>query len=673
MKTNLHLGLLLTIGLWGCGSSSSTPKASTSPDAPAVSNDAAVADANSGADLPSGAKLDVVVVPDALVASGDGTRASDAMIVAPADGLSSPDVLAGGDVAQVGDVAQAGDVVQASDLPFVPDSPAARADLAPLADGGTLVTSTSTPDDTKDPTICSTVVLGDRPLSVDQTYDIVMPDCLRLSGTVTLDSPLPAGAVFGNGSVHAFKLIRDANNKVIDTISYAAAITAVDDTHFRYSIGLLADSYEMMYDVSVKSSGTIPSVATRFAQEHLTIAGSIKHDVTLPAIDVATYTVTLTGTDALASNGNAFGRYIQVILLNNSNTLMVTGMSMTGGASIPITMWVPKETITPFTLVQMSPVSTAPYASGSVNQFKLDPVTPTGDFSLAQPAVVKISGTVSDPYQNLTPMLGIAGYGSSGISYYHCDSLDTGTFPDPIFFYPEGSTSNFFSASTSHAFYVRKGVTCVTFANYAIATGAKGATPTVAGENTYAFMEDPTPKSPNAVTLTTDITRNITVPDLGAQVTVTGTVKDARGAAIANAHLNFNSRSLTTAAVADKTFVGNLDVGSAGAYTLHALPGTYAMWIALTTSSTSTTTPDAGVPAKEDAGFALPDLGSSLPDLGFSLPDLATGGADCTTLAACCPSLPTMFLTTCNAGVTANIAVTCAGILNGLKGQGYCQ
>ena len=317
-------------------------------------------------------------------------------------------------------------------------------------------------------------------------------------------------------------------------------------------------------------------------------------------------------------------------------------------------------------MVQMSPVPTAPYASGSVNQFKLDPITPTGDFSLAQPAVAKISGTVSDPFQNLTPMLGIGGTGSSGVSYYQCDSLDTGTFPDPIFFYPEGSVSSFFSASTSHAFYARKGLTCVAYANYAIAMGAKGATPTISGENTYAYMEDPTPKSPNAITLTADITRNITVPDLGAQVTVTGTVKDFRGAAIPNAHLNFNSRSLTTAALADKTFVGNLDVGSAGAYTLHALPGTYAMWIALTTSSTGTTTPDAGVVANQDAGFVMPDV-------GFSLPDLATGGADCTTLAACCPSLPTMFLTTCNAGVTANIAVTCAGILNGLKGQGYCQ
>ena len=281
--------------------------------------------------------------------------------------------------------------------------------------------------------------------------------------------------------------------------------------------------------------------------------------------------------------------------------------------------------------------------------------------------MVKISGTVSDPFQNLTPVIGVGGTGSSGISYYHCDSLDTGTYPDPIFFYPEGTTSTFFSSASSHSFYARKGITCVTYANYAIATGTKGATPSISGENTYAYMQDPTDKSPQAVTLTVDIIRNITVPDLGSQVAVIGTVKDARGAAIPYARLNFNSRSLSTATVVDKTFVGSLDVSSAGTYTAHALPGTYAMWIALPTSSASAGTPDAGAPANKDAATV------SLPDGSFALPDLATGGSDCTTLAACCPSLPTMFVSTCNAGVTANISVTCAGILNGLKAKGYCQ
>jgi hypothetical protein len=166
--------------------------------------------------------------------------------------------------------------------------------------------------------------------------------------------------------------------------------------------------------------------------------------------------------------------------------------------------------------------------------------------------------------------------------------------------------------------------------------------------------------------MTTDITRNITVPDLGPQVTVSGTVKDARGAAIPNARLNFNSRSLMTAAVADKTFVGNLDVSNSGTYTLHALPGTYALWIALTTSTASAPTTDAGVSANKDASFALPDL-------GFSLPDLGSGGADCTTLALCCPSLPASYQTTCNAVASANISAACTGILTSMKAQSYCQ
>ena len=156
-------------------------------------------------------------------------------------------------------------------------------------------------------------------------------------------------------------------------------------------MGVPADTYEVMYTFSIKSTGLIPSIATRIGQEHLAVDASIKHDVTLPAIDVATLTATVTGTQALASNGSMFGRFIEVIVLNASHTLMATGMSITAGASIPISMWIPKETVTPFILVQESPLSLAPYTSGFISQFKLDPVTPTTDFALALPPTVKIS------------------------------------------------------------------------------------------------------------------------------------------------------------------------------------------------------------------------------------------------------------------------------------------
>ena len=659
MKTDRRICLLVTIGLWGCGSSSSSSTIDASSDAPLASRDVAASDVIPAADLPAGTRFDVALVPDTLMPD---TLTPDTWVASPSDGSASDGTLVTPtDTLSIPEIPPSTDLPQAIDAPPAMDSLVARQDSASIADGGSVVASTSTPDDSTEPTICSTVKLGDRDLSGDQTYDIVMPDCFRLSGTITLDSPLPDGAVFGNGSVNAFKIIRDASNRVTDTISYAATITAVDASHFRYTMGVPADTYEMMYDFAVKSSAQMPSVASRIGQESIRVSQSLKHDVTLPAIDVATYTVTVTGTQALASNGNAFGRFIEVIAVNGRNTLMVNGMSMTAGASIPIGMWVPKETITPFIMVQESPGATSPWVSGYVSQFKLDPITPTADFSLALPAAAKISGTISDPNQMLSPMLATGGAGTSAVSYYHCDTLDIGTFPDPIFMYMEGSTSSFFSASTSHAFYARKGLTCVTYANYAIATGTKGAMPTRAGENTYAFMQDPTPKSPDGITLTADITRNITVPDLGAQVTVTGTVKDARGIAIPSANLSFNSRSLTTAAVMDKTFVGSLDVGSAGTYTLHALPGIYAMSIALATGTVgSSTTLDAGV-AKDAA-----------PDSSFSLPDLGAGG-DCTTLAACCPTLSGNNLTLCNTLVSTNVASACTTYLGLFKLAGSCQ
>jgi len=259
MKTNLRVVVFLTIGLWGCGSSSSTPKINTTPDAPVALPDAAAsgADSKAAADLPAATKLDAAATPDVFVPSASDTLASDAFIAAPADGPATADGLAGNDVIQASDVLQTSEVGSIADVVLV------QPDAASLPDASTVLTSTSTPDNTTDPTICSTVVLGDRVLSADQSYDIVMPDCLRLSGTVTLDGPLPAGAVFSNGIVNAFKIIRDSSNAVADTVSYAAFVTPVDATHFTYTMGVPADTYEMMYHFIVKSSAQIPSTADR--------------------------------------------------------------------------------------------------------------------------------------------------------------------------------------------------------------------------------------------------------------------------------------------------------------------------------------------------------------------------------------------------------------------------
>ena len=645
MKTNGRIGLSLLLFAGACGSSSSNPKPSL--DAPGSPNDLVRADTGPVADRPATGAETSPAAETGLPGKNDGA-APDGGSPPVFDGAGAPDFPATADLALDGGAGI--------------DAPAVSAEAGTASDGPAALVSTTTSDNSTQPTICSTVRLGVKDLSANQTYDIVMPDCLRMSGTVTLASPLPDGAVWGNGSVNVFKVIRDTNGRVTDNVSYAASITAIDSSHFSYSVGVPADTYEVMYDFAVKSSATLPSVASRIGQEHLVISGSIKHDVTLPAIDVATRTVTVTGTEALAGNGNAFGRFIEVVALNASHTLMVNGMSMTGGASVPIGMWVPKETITPFIMVQESPGAISPYVSGYVSQFQLADVTPSADFRLALPAAVKLSGTVSDPYAMLSPMLGAGGAGSSAVSYYHCDSLDTGTFPNPIFFYPEGSTSSFFSASTSHAFYARKGLACVTYANYAIATGAPGATPTRAGENTYAFMQDPTPKSPDAVTLSTDLTRNINVPNLGAQVTVTGTVKDARGQAIPNANLAFVSRTLSTAAVADKTLVGGLDVNSSGTYTAHALPGTYDMTIQLPASTTSPPTVDAGTTGTGDAA----------PDVAFSLPEVGPAGTNCATLAACCPTLTSTSQTLCNTLVSTNVDSSCATYLSLFRLGGSC-
>jgi hypothetical protein len=249
--------------------------------------------------------------------------------------------------------------------------------------------------------------------------------------------------------------------------------------------------------------------------------------------------------------------------------------------------------------------------------------------------------------------------GTSAVSYYHCDSMNYGTYPNPIFQLPETSVSSFFSASTSHSFNARKGMECVTNAVYAIAVGP-GGLPTRAGENTYAYMQDPTPKSPNVVTLTSDLVRNIDVPALGTQITVRGTVKDAHGNALPGVNLSFTTNNLTNPGLAEKTYIGSLDTGDTGAYVLHALPGTYFYTAAMPTSNGTSPAVDAGT--AKDASM----------DLGLSLGGGDAGAFDCTTLAACCATLTGSTKSTCDTIVSTNSTTTCSSYQTIFRLAGSC-
>jgi hypothetical protein len=462
-----------------------------------------------------------------------------------------------------------------------------------------------------------------------------------------------------SGNVQAFKLDRDASDKVVDATAYDAQITNVDATHVKYSVGVPAGTYEIMYRFNLKSSDTIPSTASRIGQDRVTLSKNTIHDVTLTALDLVTSTVTVTGSDALPTNGVAYGRYLAVFGVNSSNTILVNGMSMSVAASTSITMWLPNEAFTPTLLEYDAQSSTAPFASGYISQFQLDPVAAADAITLALPALTKISGTVSDPNGVLSPMNMAGNSGTSAPNYYQCNTLDYGSYPNPIFFFPEGSASYFFSAATSHAFYARKGATCVPYANYAIAVGPGGLSVRT-GENTYAYLMDPTPTSPNAIPLGADVVRNIDVPALGAQVTVRGTVKDARGNGLANITLSFESDTLTNPALAHKSYVGSLDSTSTGGYVLHGLPGTYFYTAELPTSDSTTPTPTADAGVAKDAA---PDLPNIFGD---------AGAFDCATLTSCCNNLSGTTKSSCLTIAATNTASTCAAYQAILQLAGSC-
>jgi hypothetical protein len=366
------------------------------------------------------------------------------------------------------------------------------------------------------------------------------------------------------------------------------------------------------------------------------------------------------GSDKLPTNGIAYGRYIGLYGLNTRHTLLTSGMSMTVSASTTITMWLPRGEFTPTLLEFDAQESMTPFRSGYVSQFQLDPVSADSAISLALPAFTKISGTVSDPNHVLAPMQMVGNAGNSPPHYYHCNTLDYGSYPDPIFLFPEGSVSDFFTAATSHAFYARKGMTCVAYANYAIAVGPGGLS-TRAGENTYAYMQDPTPRSPDAITLGDDVVRDVSVPALGTQITVRGTVKDVRGNGLANINLSFVSDALTNAGLSDKMYVGGVDSTAAGEYVLHALPGTYLYTAELPASESTAATLDAGAP--KDASADLPVI---IPSTGDA------GSYTCATLAACCNNLGATDKATCQAVVAMNNDGTCSTLQTMLALGGSC-
>jgi len=647
MQRKSWVAFAIVTGLVGCGSSSST---SNSIRDSGATGDAPATKADLGADTVSSNTSDVPA-PDGTASTPDTTPIAE---LGP-DSSAAVDTpaLTNDDAPPAIDTNAAPDAAPGVDAP-APKDTGAQVDSAAVSTTG-VVTSANSDDPVADSIVCATIKAKNVALTTDQALDIVMPDCLRLSGTVTLASPLPDGAVFSNGTVQAFNLERDANNKVVDTTTYHAQTTWVDATHFKYSVGVPAGTYDIMYTFIIKSSATMPSTASRIGQDRVALDKNTIHDVTLAALNLISSTVTVTGSTALPTNGIAYGRFVTVYGVNPSHTLLVSGMSLTVAASTAIPMWLPSETFTPTLQEYDSASTTAPYPSGYVSQFQLAPVAADTAITLALPAFAKISGTVADPNHVLSPMQ-LAG--TSAPNYYQCNTLDYGTYPDPIFLFPEGSTSDFFSAATSHAFYARKGLTCVPYANYAVAVGA-GGLPSRAGENSYAYMMDPTPKSPNAVTLDSDITRNLEVPALGAQITLHGTVKDARGNGLANINLSFEADTLTNPTLAEKSFIGGVDTTAAGAYTLHALPGTYFYTAELPTSDASSTNADAGV-SKD----ATTDLPSSVTG--------DAGAYDCTTLAACCSTLSGSTRTGCNSIVATNNASTCSTYETILKMGGSC-
>jgi hypothetical protein len=143
----------------------------------------------------------------------------------------------------------------------------------------------------------------------------------------------------------------------------------------------------------------------------------------------------------------------------------------------------------------------------------------------------------------------------------------------------EISGAGFYSDALSFASFLRKGVACAVYADLAVTVANVTDVPR---ENRFANLLAPDPATiTSPPTVNGNLTPTITVPNFGASVAITGTVKDAADNPLAGYTIRAASSALSDAVnLAGDSLEAVVTTDNSGVFILHVLPGTYTLLIA---------------------------------------------------------------------------------------------
>jgi hypothetical protein len=391
----------------------------------------------------------------------------------------------------------------------------------------------------------------DQSFTADTTATYTVPKGFRVHGTVTLPALPP------NGKLSFGRMTATAQDPMLAGMPVAeVAIEGGAGNSFKYDLVVPAGRMTLVTYLQVDFTGADEGASiSRTARESIDVCGDQVHDVALPALG------SLHETALMLTGLSAFDPLIGVVRQTTFSLQSADGtLSVGATADSDVGDVASERAMTPATTLQawidVEDAGKEPPESmreGGYRAFvRAADVPSAASVEAVLPALVKISGTVSDPSQVLQTDM------EHAIS---CEGVG------------ESSSGDYSDNALSFRTYVRKGPGCRlsnTFVAPLVATHASN-------ENYAGTLTIPFPGE--LVATGADLVRDFTVPAIGPPVTIDVLVEDAEHTTISGARVRALSTALAAPALANARFdTGFATTDDTAHAKLHVLPGTY-RWI----------------------------------------------------------------------------------------------
>jgi hypothetical protein len=381
---------------------------------------------------------------------------------------------------------------------------------------------------------------------------VVVPDGVQISGTVSIPS-LPTGASFLGG------LIQGGDPATQTRFKTSTVTPTPDGKGFTYSLVVPPATYVMQNRFTVLMPGG--AHANRYSEDSATVCDVTVHNMLLPAFPPLTMAaVTVKDLRLLDAPVDPTQPVTATLFFENSDHTFITSALATINTSTGIgslTAPVTSEMLHPSVQLDDPDKTTSPQQGGYDTVVSLPTVNAAASYDLTIPALVKLTG-------NLTSTVGLAQ--AANPAGLLCVGPRTGNFVD------ESTFSNVMADTPSYKTYYRKDAQCSLQAAFIVAMAGAGTT----SVNEIGFLYMPL-ATPEPVTLSANRVTNLTPPPLGAKIALSGTLSDARGAALVGRTINATSTTLTN--IPNGMLNASVVSDGSGKFTLNLLPGTYELEI----------------------------------------------------------------------------------------------